>query len=195
MIDRRASGRGVPLCVLGLVLSSVACQQPNGAPAASAASADAGDAGASSASMAEFVQLMLPRSIEIQRYLTRPVSFAGSGATDGMEVILAALDSFGDPAKCVGNFQVELNERRYASGDKVGKRVALWSIPVDSEGALREYWDRLSRFFRFRLKLEGPALPTGEYVLTVTFVSPNGDKLHDEYVFQHQMASHPTPGP
>ncbi len=180
MIDRVFRRACLPLCLLVLLGSVVACQQPNAAPA---------DDGAR---MAEFVQLMLPRSIEIQRYLTRPVSFAGSGDTDGMEVILAALDSFGDPVKCVGAFQIELNERRFASGDKVGARVALWSIPVDSEDALREYWDRLSRFFRFRLKLEGPALPTGEYVLTVTFVSPNGDKLHDEYVFQHQMASRPT---
>lgn len=136
--------------------------------------------------MAAFVELMMPRAIEIQHYLTKPVSFAGSGDADGLEVILAAKDAFGDDVKCVGTFLFEFYNLRLASGDKYGERLAFWTVPIDSKEALVQYWDKLSRFYKFPLKFESESLAAGSYVLTAQLTTPTGEKLFDEYQFSHQ---------
>lgn len=138
--------------------------------------------------MAAFVELMTPRAVEIQHYLTKPVSFEGSGDADGMEVILAAKDAFGDDVKCVGTFLFEFYNLRLASGDKHGERLAYWSVTIDSKESLSQYWDKLARFYKFPLKFEGGGAPlaAGSYVLTAQLSTPTGEKLFDEYQFTHQ---------
>jgi hypothetical protein len=140
---------------------------------------------ADSPELATFVSLMMPRKIEIQPYLTQPRSLDGSGNANGMEVILAAKDAFGDDVKCVGTFIVELYTQRPASGDKLGKRVGFWNISINSEESQRAYWDRLSRFYNFKLELDSGRLEPGAYVLTVQLTPPTGDKLFSEYAFNH----------
>jgi hypothetical protein len=133
--------------------------------------------------------VVLPQRIEIQRYLTRPVSMSRAGGDpDGVEVILAALDSSGDPVKSVGSYFFELHEFRPASGDPVGRSLAMWEIRVDSRETLAGYWDRLARFHRFRLGLEGRTLPPGKYVLVARLVLPVGRTLHDQYELAHAPA-------
>ncbi|MFQ5807950.1 MAG: hypothetical protein ACE5I3_16010 [Phycisphaerae bacterium] len=135
--------------------------------------------------LAAFVRLMMPKEIEIQHYLTRPFDFAGTGDADGLEVILAALDPFGDPVKCIGTFHFKLHTRRMASGDKFDKQIALWTVAIDTDRSLIEYWDRYSRYYRFPLKLSEGTLPPGHYILSAQLVTPTGDKLFDEYEFTH----------
>lgn len=140
---------------------------------------------ADSPELATFVSLMMPRRIEIQPYLTQPRSLNGSGNANGLEVILAAKDAFGDDVKCVGTFNFELFTQRLASGDKLGKRIGFWSISINSEESQKTYWDRLSRFYNFKLELDEGRLEPGAYVLTVQLTPPTGDKLFSEYAFNH----------
>lgn len=140
---------------------------------------------ADSPELATFVNLMMPRKIEIQPYLTQPRSLDGSGNANGLEVILAAKDAFGDDVKCVGTFIVELYTQRLASGDKLGKRMGFWTIAINSEESQKAYWDRLSRFYNFKLELDAGRLEPGAYVLTVQLTPPTGDKLFSEYAFNH----------
>jgi hypothetical protein len=135
--------------------------------------------------LAEFVRLIMPAKIEIQHYLTKPFDFAGSGDADGLEVIIAAFDSFGDPVKCVGTFHFELHTMRMASGDKLGEQVAFWPVTIDSDKTLLEYWDCLTRFYCFPLKLHSGTLPPGRYILTARLTTPTGDNLFDNYQFAH----------
>lgn len=184
MSERAGAGwtraaRALSLALLGL-LPAAGCENP-----AARINADDPD-------VAAFVELVMPRKIEIQHYLTRPVSFAGDGNADGIEVILAALDSFGDPVKCVGVFQLELNTLRMASGDRLGERIALWSIELDSREKMSEYWDRLARFHRFPLKLAGGRLEPGKYILTARISTLGGQKLFDEYQFTHEAGVVPS---
>jgi hypothetical protein len=134
--------------------------------------------------MAAFVELVLPQKVQVQKFLTRPVSFAGDGNPDGIEVVLAVLDAFDDPVKTAGTFHFELYSRRPSSGDPAGERLAFWEIRVDSRARVLEYWDRLSRFYRFPLRLESAPLPPGSYFLEVRLVLPGGEKRFDEYVFE-----------
>lgn len=135
--------------------------------------------------LAAFMRLMMPAKIEIQHYLTKPFDFGGSGNPDGLEVILATLDAFGDPTKCVGTFHFELHTRRMASGDKLGKQIARWSATIDSDETLLEHWDRYSRYYIFHLKLASGTLPPEHYILSARLVTPTGEKLFDNYEFTY----------
>lgn len=128
-----------------------------------------------------FVRLMMPARIEIQRFLTKPFDFEGTGDADGLEVILATLDSFDDPVKCVGTFHFELHTMRMASGDKLGKQIAFWPVTINSDKTLVQYWQRFSRFYRFPLKLSSGTLPKGRYILSARLITPTGEKLYDTY--------------
>jgi hypothetical protein len=134
--------------------------------------------------MDAFVEVMMPRSIEIQRYLTRPVDFSGSGEADGIEVVLSAEDADQDPVKCVGAFQFELYTQRKASGDPLGTRLAHWPVDLNSTQQMKKNWDRVSRFYRFPLEFDGK-LPAGEYILTASLRTPTGESLFDQYGFTH----------
>ncbi len=162
-----------PAAMVALALSLCACQ------------AERATISADSPEMASFLNIILPRKIEIQHYLTQPRAFDGDGKANGIEVILAAKDAFGDDVKCVGKFNFELFSQRLASGDKFGKRIGFWTIEVGSEAAQKMYWDRLSRFYQFKLVLDEGRLEPGDYILTAQLAPPTGDKLFDEYSFGH----------
>jgi hypothetical protein len=144
-------------------------------------------------SMEQYARLAMPTRIEIQRFLTKPVSFAGSGNADGLEVILAAYDSAGDLTKLLGTFHFELQTRRLS--DRIGTRVAFWPVEIGSEETLRQYRDHLTRFYCFPLQLDSPPLRPGRYVLSAWLHLPDGQRLFDEYEFSYDGApAAPPPG-
>lgn len=139
--------------------------------------------------VAQYVQLVLPARIEIQRFLTKPVSFASDGSADGLEVILAAYDSAGDLTKVVGTFHFELQVRKV--GETIGTRAAFWPVDIKTEKAMRMYRDQLSRFYDFPLQLEQKPLPAGQYTLNVWLHLPTGGRLFDEYEFTYDGSGAP----
>lgn len=147
--------------------------------------------------LAAYVALMMPQKIEIQHFLSKPVSYARNGTADGVEAILAAEDALGDRTKPVGTFHFELYTVPFASGSRLGQRIAFWTVKIDSESAVREYWDRLTRFYQFPLKLDAAALAPGRYRLAARLLTPGGDTLFDEYEFDHAAgaAANPSAGP
>ena len=153
--------------------------------------ADTADIQMDSPDMTAYVQLIMPTRIEIQRHWTKPVSFADDGNADGIEMILAAYDSFGDLTKVVGTLHFELHTRRMASADRLDKRVAFWSVELNSRRTLTEHWDPLARFYRFPLQLTATPLPPGRYILTARLVSPDDKRLVDQYEFTHQAGTAP----
>lgn len=135
---------------------------------------------------AALVQMMLPRSIEIQRFLTKPARFAkDAGPADGLEIVLAANDQLGDEMKAVGTFFFELHTLRPASGDRLGDQIEAWEVTVDSPESLKRYWDRPSRWYRFPVQLRDGTLPPGSYILSARYVSPWDEKLFAEYEFTY----------
>jgi len=140
----------------------------------------------------EFVQRILPRKIDIQHNLTRPVSFDGSGDADGIELILETTDSYGHEVKCVGSLLVELYGMRMASADKFGPRLAFWTIDIHADDTLGRYWDNLARCFRFPLMLDDHRLKPGRYILKAQLQTLGGEKLFDEYHFGYVGRPVPT---
>jgi len=139
--------------------------------------------------MSAFVELMMPKTIEIQHYLTRPRDFTGDGNADGLEVVLVARDSFGDSVKCVGTFHFELYTMRLASGDKLGERIGFWPVTINSDKSMVQYWDRVTRSYLFKLQLSDGRLAPGRYVLTAQLITPAGTKLYDTYEFAYKAGN------
>ena len=140
-----------------------------------------------------FIELMTPRRIEIQRYLTRAVSFDGSGNPDGIELVLAAKDAFDDEVKCVGTILVELYRRPKASPDRLGKRVADWQVDITTAEKLSAYWDNVARCVKLPLALPDVKLRPGRYVLTAQLTTPTGQHLQDRYEFTVEPGLVPRP--
>ena len=140
-----------------------------------------------------FIELMTPRRIEIQRYLTRAVSFDGSGNPDGIELVLAAKDAFGDEVKCVGTILVELYRRPKASPDRLGRRVVDWQVDITTAEKLSAYWDNVARCVKLPLVLPDVKLHPGRYVLTAQLTTPTGQHLQDRYEFTIEPGLVPRP--
>ncbi len=102
-----------------VVLSAGGCQQPQP------------DVQLDDPEVAQYVELVLPARIEIQKFLTKPVSFAGDGSADGLEVILAAYDAAGDLTKIVGTFHFELTQNHVK--DSIGTRLAFWPVAIKTD--------------------------------------------------------------
>lgn len=162
-----------PLLLVGALLPAAGCQERG-------AGVQLDDP-----ELSAFVQLLMPAEIQIQHYLTKPFDFDGDGDADGLEVILTTLDSFGDAVKCTGTFHFDLHTMRMASGDRLGKRIAQWSVTIDSDKTLVEYWDRYARCYRFPLKRRGDKLAPGRYILSARLITPTDHKLYDTYEFAH----------
>ena len=143
--------------------------------------------------LATYLELVLPARIEIQRYLTKPVSYAGDGNADGLEVIVAVYDKSDELTKVYGTLHFELVEQKVT--DSVGTRVAFWPIDITTDRAMRLYRDHLSRFYQFPLQLEQKSLPTGQYVLSVWLHLPGGRRLYDEYEFTYDGKGAPPVRP
>jgi hypothetical protein len=139
--------------------------------------------------VAAYLQLIEPEKIQIQRFLTQPVSFAGDGTADGLEVVLAAYDGSGDLTKIAGTLYIELTSRK--AKDSIGERLALWPIEIKTQQAMRLYRDRLSRYYDFPLQLEQRPLPAGQYVLSVWLNLPTGERVMDEYEFTYEGTGAP----
>lgn len=131
--------------------------------------------------MVAYYELVVPTRLEIQRYLTRPVSLAGDGDADALRVLLAAYDTSGDLAKVYGRFQFELEQR--AQRETIGRRVALWPIVLDTPELIQRYRDYPSPYYLFPLELTHKPLPPGQYVLTVRLFLPGDHRIMDVYEF------------
>ncbi len=138
-----------------------------------------------------FVDLVMPRAIEVQSF-TRPADLLGRGEPDSLEVFIETQDAGGDGTKTLGVFQFELHTRRYASGDRLGERVAYWRVELNDPETVDDHWDHLSRFYRFELALPEMSLRPGEYILTAQLEAPSGERLFDEYEMSYGVA--PTDG-
>lgn len=140
-----------------------------------------------------YLDLVLPSRIQIQRYLTKPISYAGDGNADGIEAILAVYDKSDELTKVYGTFHFELVSRK--AGETIGQRIAFWPVDIKTDKAVHLYRDHLSHFYQFPLQLEQKSLPAGQYVLSVWLHLPGDRRLYDEYEFTYDGKGAPPVRP
>lgn len=110
----------------------------------------------------------------------------GLGSTEQLpqvDIYVSLLDSFGSQIKTPGIFRFEVYEYVRLSSEPFGKRIAIWpDIDLTNAAENNKYWQDFLRAYQFNLPFEPKGLQS--YILQVTFLSPTGRRLSDEFTFK-----------
>ena len=130
--------------------------------------------------------MLLPTEIKIHSF-TRVKALFGSTLPNGIEVCLEPLDRFGDVVKIVGEVYFELYSYKPASADRKGEQIEFWQVRIGTPSEQQQYWDRVARMYEFPLGWDYAPPPGRKYILMVTYVSPTGERLSDEYELRFEI--------
>lgn len=135
--------------------------------------------------------LVMPQRIEIVEPFTGVASFDGDEVPDGIELVLQAVSSLGNPGMMIaGHLRVELFEHVKASADNRGRRVDHWEIPLSTVENQQTHWNNLTQMYEFRLGIATKPPSEGtKYVLTATYLSPMGQRLSTECIITFSKKS------
>ena len=135
----------------------------------------------------------MPSRIEIVEPFTRVKSFDDDATPDGIGLLLQAVNSFGARGLMIaGNVRVALYEHVPASGDRKGRRLEHWEIPLTNAEQQREHWNDVTQMYEFLLQVDpAPIALADKYVLEVTYNSPLGEHLADECILHRSPITRP----
>ena len=129
------------------------------------------------------IDLLLPRSISFQGFTGGPRALDPAGQSRGIEVFIAAKDSFGHAAKAFGDFRLVLYAFRANSSDPRGTFLADWVVSTADARSNRGHWNEVHRMYEFRLGWD-QTVPIGtKLVLEAVFSSPFTERLFAQHVF------------
>lgn len=134
----------------------------------------------------QMLALLMPARIEIVKPFTRVKSFDDDNTPDGIELFLKAVNPLGNPGLMIaGTIRVELFEFVQASADHTGQRLEHWNIELTNEKQQKTHWNQLTQMYEFRLGIDPEKIPQAdEYVVVVTYTTPLGEYLTDNFVIQ-----------
>jgi len=130
--------------------------------------------------------LLMPARIEIVEPFTRVKSFDQDDTPDGIELFLRAVNALDNPGlMIVGQVRVELYQYVPASADPKGARLVDWTVDLSTRQQQQMFWNQLTQMYELRLGLDPATIPpASRYVLLVTYRSPLGEVLTDDFVIQ-----------
>lgn len=142
------------------------------------------------AAQRKMLELLMPSRVEIVEPFTHISSFDSDKAPDGIELLVQAVNSLGNPGQMMaGDVFVELYEYVPASGDRKGRRLEHWDVRLVTADDQRRHWNRVTQMYEFKLRVDPDVIPVASrYVLAVTYRSPLGKILTDEF----QIKYHPS---
>jgi len=140
--------------------------------------------------------LLMPSRVEIVEPFTRVKSFDGDDTPDGIELLLQAVNSLDNPGLMIaGQVRVELFEHVPGSADQKGRRLEQWDVELTTTAQQRRYWNQLTQMYEFRLGVDPTVMPIDDrFVLLVTYNSPLGEHLSDEFVVLYRGGMTGSPG-
>ncbi len=140
--------------------------------------------------------MLMPSQIEIVEPFTRVRSFDEDPEPDGIELLLQAVNPLDNPGlMIVGDITVELYEFIPASADQKGRRIDVWEIELRTKEHQKRFWNQITQMYEFRLAVESELIPVAKrYVLAVTYHSPLGQHLTDEFQIDYRVTSGPLGG-
>lgn len=146
----------------------------------------------------QMLALLMPSRVEIVEPFTRvetPDPQREKPAQHAIELLIQAVNILDSPGVMVGRVRVELYEFVPASGDRKGRRLEHWNIELSSREDQLRYWNRLTQMYEFRLGIDATKIPRADkYVLLLTYDSPLGERLTDEYVIASRAPGRPLGG-
>lgn len=144
----------------------------------------------------EMLRLLMPERIEIIQPFTRIRSFDNDTVPDGIELLVRAVNHLGNPGlMLVGDVRVEIYGYVPASADHKGPQIDYWDIPLKTRSDQQQYWNQLTQMYEFSLRVNAAELPKAQkFVLQVTYGSPLGERLTDEFVLDYDEFGGPIRG-
>lgn len=135
------------------------------------------------------LSLLMPQRIEVVEPFTRIKSFDDGNTPDGVELLVQAINALDNPGlMVVGRMHVELYEFVPASGDHRGRQLERWDIDLSTVEKQRTYWNPLTQMYEFRLGADLTRIqPAEKYLMTVTYTSPLGQHLNDEFLLRFDL--------
>lgn len=133
--------------------------------------------------------LLMPGRVEIVEPFTSVKSFDDDNTSDGIELFLKAVNPLDNPGLMIaGTVRVELFEFVKASADHTGTRLEHWNIELTNEAQQKTYWNQLTQMYEFRLGIDPTKVPQAdEYVIVVTYATPLGEYLTDNFVIPFRL--------
>ncbi len=130
--------------------------------------------------------MLLPTQIKIRSF-TKIKPLFGSLVPNGIEVWLEPRDRFDDVVKIVGELYFELYSYRPASGARKGEQLEFWQVRIGTPAEQQRYWDRVARMYQFPLGWDYAPPPGKKYILSVTYLSPNGERLSSDFELRFDL--------
>jgi hypothetical protein len=134
----------------------------------------------------DMLALLMPSRLEIVKPFTRLRSFDDDDVADGVEVLLRAVNALDNPGlMIVGTVRVELFEYVPASAEPKGRRLEQWIVDLTTVEQQRAHWNQLTQMYELKLGVNLDVIPkAGRFVLAVTYTSPLGEHLTDQFVLE-----------
>jgi hypothetical protein len=132
------------------------------------------------------VELLMPQRIELVEAFTGFESFNDDESVDGIEVLVRALDTFGDPVKIAGTIRFELYSFQQASGEPAGRRLCdPWEVTLVTQQDQKRYWNLVTGMYEMPLELpdgfrSDARAGAGKFVLEATYTTPLGTHMTDQ---------------
>jgi hypothetical protein len=99
-----------------------------------------------------------------------------------LEARIELLDDMGDAIKGVGTFQFELLGTPGQGRTLLDRGLYTWEVPVLNLEQQHLRYDKITRTYLFRLKMDEPFAPTTDTTLKVWFVESGGYRFEAETV-------------
>lgn len=99
-----------------------------------------------------------------------------------LEARVRLFDQHGDETKGVGEFLFELYAvvPRATADSTSQKQLFVWTAPMTTLDQNRQHYDRVTRTYVFKLKMERPPAAGKRLKLLAHFTDPHGQRLADE---------------
>jgi len=134
------------------------------------------------------VELLMPQRIELVEAFTGFRSFDKDDTPDGIEVLVRALDTFGDPVKIAGTIRFELYSYQQASGEPANRRLCdPWEVTLVTQQDQKRYWNLVTGMYEVPLEFPpgfATKVPPAErkFVLEATYTTPLGTHMTDQCI-------------
>jgi hypothetical protein len=138
------------------------------------------------------ISLLIPSAVNIVEPFTTWADLDEPRGIDGIAVYAQPVNRSGDAIQAAGRMYIELYVFQPASADPKGARLELWEVPILTAADQQARWNRATQMYELRLGLSKATLASisagQKFVLSLTYNSPLGEHLTDEYILKLPLA-------
>ena len=123
-----------------------------------------------------------PQPVRIRVYPSSRFNTDSDNQTVVLEARIELLDDMDDAIKGVGQFHFELLGDPGRGRTALDRRLYSWDVAVFTLEQQTRRYDKVTRTYLFRLKVDEPFLPPKDTTLKAVFVPPTGHPLEDQTI-------------